>query len=207
MRTLSLSLLSQTVVDRRKALKLTQAQLSAATGINRAMVSNLENGLYTPSIAQLESLSRALNFEITDLFVEQTGDPIPVDRRYKIAVAGVGYVGLSLAVLLAQHHDVTAVCTKIEKAEMVNSYRSPIQDDYIEKYLSEAKAGKRELHLQATVDGVAAYSDADMIILAVPTNYDPKTNYFDCSAVESVLQQIRSCTARALWDGQHPLQP
>ena len=195
MRTLSLSLLSQTVVDRRKAMKLTQAQLSAATGINRAMVSNLENGLYTPSIAQLESLSRALNFEITDLFVEQTGDPIPVDRRYKIAVAGVGYVGLSLAVLLAQHHDVTAVCTKIEKADMVNSYRSPIQDDYIEKYLSEAKAGKRELHLRATVDGNAAYSDADMIVLAVPTNYDPKTNYFDCSAVESVLQQIRSCTA------------
>ena len=195
MRTLSLSLLSETVVSRRKALKLTQAQLAKSTGISRSILSNLETGSYTPSIPQLEALSAALNFDLTELFVEQTGDPVRVEKSYKVAVAGVGYVGLSLAVLLSQHHEVTAVCTKPEKAELINHYQSPIQDDYIEKYLAEAKAGKRSLHLTATTDGAAAYADADFIILAVPTNYDSKTNYFDCSAVETVLQLIKDCTA------------
>ena len=195
MRTLSLSLLSETVVSRRKALKLTQAELARRTGISRSILSNLETGSYTPSIPQLEALSAALNFDLTELFVEQTGDPVRVEKSYKVAVAGVGYVGLSLAVLLSQHHEVTAVCTKPEKAELINHYQSPIQDDYIEKYLAEAKAGKRSLHLTATTDGAAAYADADFIILAVPTNYDSKTNYFDCSAVETVLQLIKDCTA------------
>jgi len=195
MRTLSLALLSATVVSRRKALKLTQAALAKSTGMSRSILSNLETGSYTPSIPQLEALSAALNFDLTELFVEQTGEPVRVEKSYKVAVAGVGYVGLSLAVLLAQHHEVTAVCTKPEKAELINHYQSPIQDDYIEKYLAEAKAGKRSLHLTATTDGAAAYADADFIILAVPTNYDSKTNYFDCSAVESVLQLVKDCTA------------
>ena len=195
MRTLSLQLLAETVVARRKTRKLSQAQLAKETGISRSILSNLENGTYTPSIAQLEALAAALNFELTEMFVEQGGEAVTLDRTYKIAVAGVGYVGLSLAVLLAQHHEVTAVCTKPEKAEMINGYRSPIQDEYIEKYLSEAEAGKRVLHLRATTDGTAAYADADIIILAVPTNYDPRTNYFDCSAVEDVLRLIRDCTA------------
>ena len=194
MRTLSLSLLSQTVVLRRKALKMTKAQLAKAAGMSRPILSNLENGLYTPSINQLEALASVLNFDLLEMFVEQSGDNISLDRSYKIAVAGVGYVGLSLAVLLAQHHEVIAVCTKPEKAEMINQYRSPIQDDYIERFLSEAEAGKRTLHLTATTDGASAYKDADYIILAVPTNYDPKTNYFDCSAVEDVLTLIRACT-------------
>ncbi len=195
MRTLSLSLLSETVVSRRKALKLTQAELARRTGMSRSILSNLETGSYTPSIPQLEALSAALNFDLTELFVEQTGDPVRVEKSYKVAVAGVGYVGLSLAVLLSKHHEVTAVCTKPEKAELINHYQSPIQDDYIEKYLAEAKAGKRSLQLTATTDGAAAYADADFIILAVPTNYDSKTNYFDCSAVETVLQLIKDCTA------------
>ncbi len=195
MRTLSMSLLSETVVSRRKALKLSQAELAKQTGISRSILSNLETGVYTPSIAQLEALAAALNFDLTEMFVEQSGETAPVEKTYNIAVAGVGYVGLSLAVLLAQHHSVTAVCTKPEKAEMINRYRSPIQDEYIEKYLSEAESGKRELHLTATTDGAAAYTNADYIIVAVPTNYDPKTNYFDCSAVESVLQLIKGCTA------------
>ena len=195
MRTLSLSLLAETVITRRKALKLTQAQLAKATGMSRPVLSNLENGLYTPSIAQLEALAAALHFDFTEMFVEQSGEPIPVERSYKIAVAGVGYVGLSLAVLLAQHHEVTAVCTKPEKAALINAWHSPIQDDYIEKYLSEAEAGRRVLHLTATTDGASAYRDADFILLAVPTNYDPKTNYFDCSAVETVLKLIQDCTA------------
>jgi len=196
MRTLSLSLLAETIVARRKQLKITQAELAKATGINRSVLSKLENGSFKPSIDQLEALAGVLNFDLTELFVEQTGAPVELSRQYKIAVAGVGYVGLSLAVLLAQHHTVTAVCTKPEKAEMINTYRAPIQDDYIERYLSEAEAGKRTLHLSATTDGDSAYAEADYIILAVPTNYDPKTNYFDCSAIESVLRQIKACTAR-----------
>ena len=194
-RTLSLSLLSETVISRRKALRLTQAQLAQRTGISRPTLSNLENGTYTPSIAQLEALASALGFDLTELFVEQSGEDIPVDRCYKIAVAGVGYVGLSLAVLLAGCHQVIAVCTKPEKAELINHFGSPIQDAYIEKFFAEAEAGTRKLSLTATTDGESAYADADFIIIAVPTNYDPKTNYFDCSAVESVLELIRKATA------------
>ena len=195
MRKLSLSLLSETVIARRKALRITQVQLAKITGISRSLLSNLENGLYTPSIPQLEALAEALNFELVDMFVDQCGQEIAVSKRYKIAVAGVGYVGLSLAVLLAERHSVTAVCTKPEKAAMINDHRSPIQDDYIERFLREAESGKRPLDLRATIDGDSAYAEADFIILAVPTNYDPKANFFDCSAVETVLKQIRDCTA------------
>ena len=194
MRTLSLSLLSDMVLSRRKALGLTQAQLSAKTGVSRPTLSSLENGSYTPSIPQLEALSSALGFDLTELFVEQSGEAIPVERRYKIAVAGVGYVGLSLAVLLAGHHDISAVCTKEEKAEKINRFESPIRDEYIEKFFAEAKAGQRTLHLKASTDGAQAYADADFIIIAVPTNYDPRTNYFDCSAVETVLELIQAAT-------------
>ena len=195
MKKLSLPLLAETVESRRKAKKLTQAQLSKLTGINRSLLSRLESQDFTPSIEQLEALAEALDFDPVDLYVEQNGIRIPVEKTYRIAVAGVGYVGLSLAVLLAQHHPVTAVCTKPEKAEMINSFRSPIQDDYIEKYFAEAQDGKRTLTLTATTDGASAYADADFIIVAVPTNYDPKTNFFDCSAVESVLSLIKACTA------------
>ncbi len=195
MRKLSAQLLSETVVSRRKALKLSQAQLAKAAGMSRSILSNLETGIYIPSIPQLEALASVLNFDLTELFVEQEGTALEVSRDCRIAVAGVGYVGLSLAVLLSQYHEVTAVCTKPEKADMINQFRSPIQDSYIEKYLSEAEQGRRTLHLKATTDGASAYSCADFIILAVPTNYDPKTNYFDCSAVEDVLQLIRDCTA------------
>ena len=195
MRTLSLSLLAEAIVSRRKALHITQAQLAERTGINRSVLSRMENGTHKPSLDQLEALAGVLGIEVTELFAEQSGEPVKLDRQYKIAVAGVGYVGLSLAVLLSQHHEVTAVCTKEEKAAMINAWRSPIQDDYIEKYLAEAEAGKRRLQLHATTDGAAAYADADYIILAVPTNYDPRTNYFDCSAIETVLTLIQECTA------------
>ena len=102
-----------------------------------------------------------------------------------IAVAGTGYVGLSLAVLLAQHNTVTAVDIIPEKVELINNKKSPIQDDYIEKYLAE-----KELDLTATLDGESAYKDADFVIIAAPTNYDPKKNFFDCSAVEAVLELV-----------------
>lgn len=116
----------------------------------------------------------------------------------KIAVAGTGYVGLSLAVLLAQHNEVTAVDIIPEKVEKLNSCISPIQDDYIEKYLAEAKAGTRQLNLKATTDGASAYADADYVIIAAPTNYDPQKNFFDCSAVESVIELVLASSDRAV---------
>ena len=196
MKKLSMQLLADTVVSRRKTLKITQAQLSKTTGINRGLLSRLESQDYIPSIEQLQALGEALSFDPTDMFVDTAVSvSIPIDRSYKIAVAGTGYVGLSLAVLLAQHNHVTAVDIVPEKVEKLNNFISPIQDEYIEKYLEEAKKGKRTLTLTATVDGASAYRDADFIIVAAPTNYDPKQNFFDCSAVESVLTLIRESTA------------
>ena len=196
MKKLSMQLLADTVVSRRKAMKITQAQLSKTTGINRGLLSRLESLDYVPAIEQLQALGEALNFEPTDMFVDTaTSTPITIKHAYKIAVAGTGYVGLSLAVLLAQHNQVSAVDIVPEKVEKLNNFISPIQDEYIEKYLDEAKKGKRELNLTATTDGAAAYSTADFIIIAAPTNYDPKQNFFDCSAVESVLALIKESTA------------
>ncbi len=108
----------------------------------------------------------------------------------KIAVAGTGYVGLSIATLLAQHHQVTAVDIIPEKVEMINRRQSPIQDEYIEKYLAEDVAGTRKLDLTATLDAEAAYTDADFVVIAAPTNYDSKKNFFDTSAVESVIKLV-----------------
>ena len=106
-----------------------------------------------------------------------------------IAVAGTGYVGLSLAVLLAGHVHVTAVDILTEKVDRLNRRESPIQDEYIEKYLDEDRRGVRRLDLVATTDGPSAYAEADYVIVAVPTNYDPQRDFFDCSAVESVIDQ------------------
>ena len=103
----------------------------------------------------------------------------------KIAVAGTGYVGLSIATLLSQHHHVTAVDVIAEKVEKLNNRVSPIQDDYIEKYLAE-----KELNLTATLDGKAAYKDADFVVIAAPTNYDPVKNYFDTTHVEEVIDLV-----------------
>lgn len=106
-------------------------------------------------------------------------------KPYKISVAGTGYVGLSMAVLLSQHNEVTAVDIIPEKVELINSRRSPIQDEYIEKYLAE-----KPLNLTATLDGKKAYSDAGFVIIAAPTNYDPVRNYFDTSHVEEVIDLV-----------------
>ena len=114
----------------------------------------------------------------------------------KIAVAGTGYVGLSLAVLLSQNNEVTAVDIIPEKVDMINDWRSPIQDEYIEKYLSEHEG--RGLTLNATLDGASAYANADFVIIAAPTNYDVKRNYFDCSAVESVIELVMESSDHAI---------
>ena len=191
MKKLSKALLSDAVRSGRSRLGLSQAELSGKTGINRSILSNLENGQYMPSVEQLEELSSVLGFQIQDLLQDDSvADVIPVEGNYRIAVAGVGYVGLSLAVLLSQHHEIIAVTTTPEKAEHLNQFISPIQDEYIEKFFDEARAGKRSLNLRVTTDAKAAYRDADYIIVATPTNYDPKTNYFDCSAVDSVVRLV-----------------
>ncbi len=115
----------------------------------------------------------------------------------KIAIAGTGYVGLSLAVLLSQHNEVVAVDIVTDKVERINNWKSPIQDDYIERYLEEANTGTRRLNLTATTDGDSAYANADFVIIAAPTNYDVAKNYFDTSAVESVIEQVLSSSATA----------
>lgn len=115
-----------------------------------------------------------------------------------ISVAGTGYVGLSIATLLAQHNKVTAVDIVPEKVEMINAGKSPIQDEYIEKFLAEGNEGKRQLDLTATLDAEAAYKDADFVVIAAPTNYDPQKNFFDCSAVESVIEQVLAVNSDAI---------
>lgn len=114
-------------------------------------------------------------------------------KQYNIAVAGTGYVGLSIATLLAQHNHVTAVDVIPEKVEMLNRHQSPIQDDYIEKYLTE-----KPLDLTATLDGVKAYSDADFVVIAAPTNYDPVKNYFDTHCIEDVIDLVLSVNPKAI---------
>ena len=114
------------------------------------------------------------------------------EKKMKIAVAGTGYVGLSLAVLLSQHNEVHALDIVPEKVEKINNYESPIQDDEIERFLAEAKAGERQLDLHATVDVAEAYTGADYAVIATPTNYDSDRNFFDTSSVEAAIAAVRS---------------
>ena len=183
----SMERLSEIVSARRRAMKLSQSELSKITGLNRATISKIEQGDYTPAIQQLQALSQALSFDMTEVFVEEKAPATPAKpgKRYNIAVAGTGYVGLSIATLLAQHHHVTAVDIIPEKVALINNRKSPIQDEYIEKYLAE-----KELDLTATLDGESAYRDADFVVIAAPTNYDSKKNFFDCSAVEAVIELV-----------------
>lgn len=199
MKKLSFEKLVETVHRLRKEKGMTQAQLAAATGMNRAMIGRMENMDYVPTIEQMQALGEALGFEVVDLFVEDGGVEekasahVSVEKRYNIAVAGTGYVGLSLATLLAQHNHVVAVDIVPEKVNLINSKKSPIQDEYIEKYLAE-----KDLDLTATLDGERAYRDADFVIIAAPTNYDSKKNFFDTSAVEAVIELVLKTNPNAM---------
>ena len=193
MKKLSQERMVTTILKRRKEKGFTQKDLSDRTGINRVMIGRMETKEYMPTIIQLEKLGEVLDFEVTDLFEEEpkkkeTGGHGP----YNIAVAGTGYVGLSMAVLLSQHNHVTAVDIVEKKVEMINRRESPIQDEYIEKYLKE-----KDLDLKATKDGEKAYRDADFVIIAAPTNYDSNRNFFDCSAVESVISLVLKTNPKA----------
>ena len=193
MKKLSTAILAEIVETKRKAAKMTQAQLAEKTGINRAQLSRLEQEDYYPSIPQLEALGEALDFDLDDVFINAASKKIESPSPLNIAVAGTGYVGLSIATLLAQHNHVTAVDVIPDKVEMLNNRKSPIQDDYIEKYLAE-----KDLDLTATLDGAAAYKNADFVVIATPTNYDSKMNYFDTSLVEDVIKLVLSVNQDAI---------
>ena len=182
MKKLSTAILAEIVETKRKAAK-----------INRAQLSRLEQEDYYPSIPQLEALGEALDFDLDDVFINASSKKIESPSPLNIAVAGTGYVGLSIATLLAQHNHVTAVDVIPEKVEMLNNRKSPIQDDYIEKYLAE-----KDLDLTATLDGAAAYKNADFVVIATPTNYDSKMNYFDTSLVEDVIKLVLSVNQDAI---------
>lgn len=185
MKKLSMTRLAELVSGKRKEKNMTQQELSDATGINRSLLSRLEKKDFIPSIPQLESLGECLGFDPDEVFIDQSASRLPSPSPLNIAVAGTGYVGLSIATLLAQHNHVTAVDIIPEKVDLINKRKSPIQDEYIEKYLSE-----KELDLTATLDGEAAYKNADYVVIAAPTNYDSQKNYFDTSAVEAVIELV-----------------
>ena len=249
MKKLSTQKLADTIASLRKSQKISQQELADRTGINRALISRIEGQAFTPSIEQLEQLAGALHFDLCDMFEDDSIHPLAPVSPMNIVVAGTGYVGLSLATLLAQHNHVTAVDIIEEKVQDLNAWISPIQDEYIEKFFAEAKAGTRKLDLRAVLNtgatthaasaadttpacagttgigpqnpaasathtasaagttpasddttGIgpqnpsdAAYASADLVIIAAPTNYDSKKNYFDTSAVESVIEQVLAC--------------
>lgn len=193
MKKLSQEKMIDTILSKRKALGLTQASLSEKTGINRVMIGRIENKEYMPSIDQIERLGKVLGFEVTDLFVsEEALKRTKPNKRYNIAVAGTGYVGLSMATLLSQHNHVVAVDIVSKKVDMINKRISPIQDEYIEKYFKE-----KDLDLRATLDADSAYRDAEFVIIAAPTNYDSKRNFFDCSSVEDVIERVLRVNPKA----------
>ena len=193
MKKLSQEKMIDTILSKRKALGLTQASLSEKTGINRVMIGRIENKEYMPSIDQIERLGEVLGFEVTDLFVsEEALKRTKPNKRYNIAVAGTGYVGLSMATLLSQHNHVDAVDIVSKKVDMINKRISPIQDEYIEKYFKE-----KDLDLRATLDADSAYRDAEFVIIAAPTNYDSKRNFFDCSSVEDVIERVLRVNPKA----------
>ncbi len=194
MKKISIEQLSKVVKDKRNSLNMTQSDLSKKVNMNRTMLSKLENREYMPSVEQLESLGEVLGFDYDDLYKEIKA-PIKKEaniKSHKIAVAGTGYVGLSLAVLLSLHNEVKAIDIVKEKVDLINNKKSPIQDEYIEDYLAY-----KELNLLATTNPEEAYKEAEFVIVAAPTNYDSKQNYFDTSAVESVIDTVRQYNKKA----------
>ncbi len=189
----SIEELKSKVFINRKAKGFSQQELAHATGINRSMIGKIEKGDYIPSIPQLEKLAQVLDFEIFSLFTNQVEKEETVIPKTNIAIAGTGYVGLSNAVLLSQHHQVTAVDVIPEKVELINARKSPIQDDYIEQYLAE-----KDLDLVATLDAETAYKEAEIVIIAAPTNYDSEKNYFDTTHVEEVIARVVKVNPKAL---------
>lgn len=185
MKNFSISKLAETIHTQRKLLGLTQQDLADRAGINRSMLCRLENQDYVPSLDQLTRLANTLQFDVSNVFIEYQTPVFNHVIPRNITVYGAGYVGLSLATLLARHHKVTLVDVIPEKVEKINQCISPIQDEYIEKHFAKA-----DLNLTATLDGKNACKNAEFVVIAAPTNYDPKKNYFDTSAVETVIKTV-----------------
>ena len=185
MKNFSISKLAEMILTQRKLLGLTQQELADKAGINRSMLCRLENQDYIPSLDQLTRLANTLQFDVADVFIEYSTPVFNHVIPRNITVYGAGYVGLSIATLLARHHRVTLVDVIPDKVEKINQRISPIQDEYIEKHFAKAN-----LNLTATLDGAAACKNAEFVVIAAPTNYDPKKNYFDTSAVETVIKTV-----------------
>lgn len=192
MKKISKEMIASTVKEYRNKLGMTQFEVAKAAKLNRATVSRIEAASYMPSIEQLQNIAEILHFDITDLFKPEKQQNNKVLPKYTIAVAGTGYVGLSLSTLLAQHNKVIAYDISPEKVNRINERISPIQDDFIEQYLKE-----KELDLFATTDPVLAFQSADFVIIATPTNYDSKLNFFDCSSVESTIEKVLRINKKA----------
>ena len=195
MKSISQKKLSNIVRTRRNAGKITQEELAEKTGMNRAVIGRLEREEYMPSISQLQALGDALGFDFDDIYEDTISEQCSAAEFNinKIAVAGAGYVGLSLSVLLARRYKVMSVSIRQEKIDMINSGISPIQDEEIEKYLPKVLN-----NLTATNDREAAYRDADFVIIATPTNYDPEKSFFDTSAVEDAIETVLKVNPEAL---------
>lgn len=192
MKKITKEIIASTVKEYRNKLGMTQLEVAKEAKLNRATVSRIEAASYMPSIEQLQNIAEILHFDITDLFKsekQQNNKSLP---KYTIAVAGTGYVGLSLSTLLSQHNKVIAYDISPEKADQINKRLSPIQDDYIEQYLKE-----KDLDLFATTDSTLAFQTADFVIIATPTNYDSKLNFFDCSSVESTIEKVLGINKKA----------
>lgn len=192
MKKITKEIIASTVKEYRNKLGTTQLEVAKEAKLNRATVSRIEAASYMPSIEQLQNIAEILHFDITDLFKsekQQNNKSLP---KYTIAVAGTGYVGLSLSTLLSQHNKVIAYDISPEKVDQINKRLSPIQDDYIEQYLKE-----KDLDLFATTDSTLAFQTADFVIIATPTNYDSKLNFFDCSSVESTIEKVLGINKKA----------
>ena len=193
MKKFNLDKFSKDIYKLRKENKYSQAYIEEKTGISRIILGKMERGEFQPSIEKLEVLCELYNLDPLSFFTEEGKEKKSQNEPMNIAVAGTGYVGLSLAVLLAQHNHVTAVDVIPEKVEKINNHISPIQDDYIELYLKEKK-----LDLVATTDAKAAYKNAEIVIIATPTNYDSKRNFFDTKYVEQVIELVLEVNPNAI---------
>ena len=200
MKKISSELLAKAVMDARKKKGITQSDLSNATGINRSLLSRLETQDFTPSVNQLLALSEILDLDIPSLITyesDEGGDYRKVPRM-KITVIGDGYVGLSLAVLLSQNHDVTVITTTAEKKKMLDQFCSPIHDDEIERFFKEVRNGERELSLNATTDEASACGDADLVIIATTTSYDDAKKTLDTCEVDDALERAMAANPDAM---------
>lgn len=194
MKSFSQNLMISQITSARKARNMTQQKLADTAQMNRGMIIRLEAGDYMPSLEQLDKICAALDLDPTSFYVNNSASTkLPKASPLNIAVAGTGYVGLSIATLLSQHNHVTAVDIIPEKVEKINQRISPIQDEYIEKYLAE-----KDLDLTATLDAENAYKNADFVVIATPTNYDSTKNYFDTSAVEAVIDLVMKVNPDAI---------